>query len=262
IFSLHNLISFYKTTQKQLKKPFFSFFCSIEICQRIKKMLTISLLFLAFLFILGLITTLFNFPTKKFQSWIFSLSVKPQTLTPITPSVNKDSILVEKKSSKVELRGIFATFDKNNDGYITKQELKQSLKNIGIFMEDGDILEMVEKVDSNKDGLIDIDEFYELCHSFLGIEKVVSEEEGGVEKGEEEEGDLKDAFDVFDYDKDGLISEEELSKVLSSLGLNQGKRLDDCKEMIRNVDVDGDGMVNFDEFKKMMRNGGKLIPNS
>ncbi|KAH0652317.1 hypothetical protein KY289_029995 [Solanum tuberosum] len=223
-------------------------------------MLTISLLFLAFLFILGVITTLFNFPTKKFQSWIFSLSVKPQTLTPTTPFVNKDSILVEKKSSKVELRGIFATFDKNNDGYITKQELKQSLKNIGIFMEDGDILEMVEKVDSNKDGLIDIDEFYELCHSFLGIEKGVSEEEGGVEKGEEEEGDLKDAFDVFDYDKDGLISEEELSKVLSSLGLNQGKRLDDCKEMIRNVDVDGDGMVNFDEFKKMMKNGGRLIP--
>ncbi|XP_004242760.2 calmodulin-like protein 3 [Solanum lycopersicum] len=219
-------------------------------------MLTISLLFLAFLFILGLITTLFNFPTKKFQSWIFSLSVKPQTLTPTTPFVSKDSIFVEKKSSKVELSGVFATFDKNNDGYITKQELKQSLKNIGIFMEDGDILEMVEKVDFNKDGLIDIDEFYELCHSFLGIEKVVSEEEeGGVE-----EGDLKDAFDVFDYDKDGLISEEELSKVLSSLGLNQGKRLDDCKEMIRNVDVDGDGMVNFDEFKKMMRNGGRLIP--
>lgn len=214
---------------------------------------------------LGLITTLFNFPTKKFQSWIFSLSVNPQTPTPKA----EDSILAEKKSicssnshGKVELRGVFATFDKNNDGFITKQELKQSLKNIGIFMEDGDILEMVEKVDSNKDGLIDLDEFYELCHGFLGIEKVVREEEGEGEGEGEEEGDLKDAFNVFDYDKDGLISGEELSKVLSSLGLNQGKRLDDCKEMIRNVDVDGDGMVNFDEFKKMMRDGGRLIPIS
>ncbi|KAJ8559908.1 hypothetical protein K7X08_003966 [Anisodus acutangulus] len=120
-------------------------------------------------------------------------------------------------------------------------------------MDDQDIVEMVEKVDANKDGLIDLDEFYELCHSFLGIENIVSEEENGQEK------DLKDAFDVFDYDKDGLISEEELSKVLSSLGLNQGNKLDDCKEMIRNVDVDGDGMVNFDEFKKMMRAGGRLI---
>ncbi|MCD9638261.1 hypothetical protein HAX54_022113 [Datura stramonium] len=232
-------------------------------------MLTISILFLAVLFIVGLITTLFSFPTKKIQSWIYSLSVKVQTPTP-TPLVKKDSVLAEKKSvrsssshKKVELRGIFATFDKNSDGYITNQELKQSLKNIGIFMEDGDIAEMVERVDSNKDGLIDLDEFYELCHSFLGIEKVVSEEEEEEEgEGEKRERDLKDAFDVFDDDKDGLISEEELSKVLSSLGLNQGKKLDDCKEMIRNVDVDGDGMVNFDEFKKMMRAGGRLIPIS
>ncbi|KAM3221158.1 Calmodulin-like protein 5 [Capsicum chinense] len=225
-------------------------------------MLTISILFLALVFLLGLITTLFNFPSKKLKSWIFSLQT----------STKKDTILVEKKSmktsnsctnshiNKVELKGIFATFDKNNDGYITHEELKQSLKNIGIFMEDKDIVEMVEKVDTNKDGLIDLDEFYELCHTFLGIKKVVSEDQEDQEK--EEEGNLKDAFDVFDYDKDGLISEEELSKVLSSLGLKQGKRLDDCKEMIRNVDVDGDGMVNFDEFKKMMRGGGRLIPIS
>ncbi|XP_060172041.1 calmodulin-like protein 3 [Lycium barbarum] len=230
-------------------------------------MLTISILFLALLFILGLITTLFKFPTKKIQSWIYSLSIKNSNF-----SNKKDSILVEQKSmtrssscsnshSKIELKGIFATFDKNSDGYITKQELKQSLKNIGIYMEDQDIVEMVDKVDSNKDGLIDLDEFYELCHTFLGIEEVVSE---GVNQEEEEnrERDLKDAFDVFDYDKDGLISEEELSKVLSSLGLNQGRKLDECKEMIRKVDVDGDGMVNFDEFKKMMRANGRLIPIS
>ncbi|CAN4113046.1 unnamed protein product [Withania somnifera] len=164
-------------------------------------------------------------------------------------------------NKKVELKGIFATFDKNNDGYITHQELKQSLKNIGIYMEDVDIAEMVEKVDTNKDSLIDLDEFYELCHTFLGIQKVVSEDQEEDEQ-EEGEGNLKDAFDVFDDDKDGLISEEELSKVLSSLGLKQGKKLDDCKEMIRNVDVDGDGMVNFDEFKKMMRDGASLIPIS
>ncbi|XP_009608019.1 calmodulin-like protein 3 [Nicotiana tabacum] len=241
-------------------------------------MLTLSILFLALLFILGLITTLFNFPTKKFQSWIYSLSIKAQTPTP-SPLVKNSTLssppMAEQKimrrstsnsHNKVELRSIFATFDKNNDGYITKQELKQSLKNIGIYMEDIDIVEMVEKVDSNKDGLIDLDEFYELCHSFLGIEGIIGSQENSGEMNQEEEAnrerDLKDAFDVFDYDKDGLISEEELSKVLSSLGLNQGKKLEDCKEMIRKIDVDGDGMVNFDEFKKMMKVGGRLIPIS
>ncbi|MCD7470715.1 hypothetical protein HAX54_010740 [Datura stramonium] len=233
-------------------------------------MLTLlTILLLAILFIIGLITTLFNFPTNKFQTWIQSISLKSQPLqekTIITPSPSTSMADQKKVKSfnnynKVELKGIFATFDKNNDGYITKQELKLSLKNIGIFMEDTDIVEMVEKVDSNKDGLIDLDEFYELCHTFLGIEEV-NEGEMNQEEVASREKDLKDAFDVFDHDKDGLISEEELSKILSSLGLKEGGKLDHCKEMIKKVDVDGDGMVNFDEFKKMMKACGTLSPFS
>ncbi|XP_055801129.1 calmodulin-like protein 3 [Solanum dulcamara] len=229
-------------------------------------MLTLlTILFLAILLIIGLLTTLFNFPINKFQSLIQSISLKSPSLqekTIITPSpsiamVDQKKVKSSNNYKEVELRGIFATFDKNNDGYITKQELKLSLKNIGIFMEDKDIVDMVEKVDSNKDGLIDLDEFYELCHTFLGIE---GEEEGEVNQEEvaNREKDLKEAFDVFDHDKDGLISEEELSSILSSLGMKQGKKLDHCKEMIKKVDVDGDGMVNFDEFKKMMKACGTL----
>ncbi|KAL3323058.1 hypothetical protein AABB24_040254 [Solanum stoloniferum] len=237
-------------------------------------MLTLlTILFLAILFIIGLITTLLNFPTNKFHSLIQSISLKSQPLqekTIITPSSSsKTTSMADQKKvksfnnyNKVELRGIFSTFDKNNDGYITKQELKLSLKNIGIFMEDKDIVDMVEKVDSNKDGLIDLDEFYELCHTFLGMEGVEQEGEMNEEEVANREQGLKEAFDVFDYDKDGLISEEELSKILSSLGMKEGKKLDHCKEMIKKVDVDGDGMVNFDEFKKMMKACGTLVPFS
>ncbi|CAN1215353.1 Calmodulin-like protein 3 [Linum perenne] len=121
------------------------------------------------------------------------------------------------------MTSVFATFDKNGDGLITKQELRESLKNIQISATEKEAEEMVVKVDSN---------------------------------GEE----LKEAFEVFDGDKDGLITVEELGSVLSSLGMKEGKKMEDCKEMIRRVDVDGDGMVNFDEFKTMMmRNGGRLL---
>ncbi|XP_031110454.1 calmodulin-like protein 7 [Ipomoea triloba] len=227
----------------------------------------ISTVFLALLFALGfIITTFFNFPTKMFLSWVHSISAKPASPKPPAPT-NK-SMAGDKKversgsnnknQNKVELKSVFATFDKNNDGFITKQELKESLRNIGIVMEDSEIAEMVAKVDENNDGLVDLDEFCELCNSFLGVEMAAGDEEG-----ENLDDDLREAFDVFDGDKDGLISEEELSRVLSCLGLNQGKRLEACKEMIRSVDVDGDGMVNFDEFKRMMRGGSipaTLIP--
>nr|GLL29908.1 calmodulin-like protein 3 [Ipomoea trifida] len=157
-------------------------------------------------------------------------------------------------TDKEELKGVFATFDKNGDGFITKQELKDSLKNIGISMEDKDMAEMMEKVDENKDGLIDLHEFCELCNSLLGVES--SEREG-------DDGDknLREAFEVFDGDTDGLITAEELSKVLGSLGLKQGKTLEDFKEMIGRFDLDGDGMVNFDEFKRMMMTQ-RIIPIS
>uniref|UniRef100_M8C498 Putative calcium-binding protein CML30 n=1 Tax=Aegilops tauschii TaxID=37682 RepID=M8C498_AEGTA len=77
----------------------------------------------------------------------------------------------------------------------------------------------------------------------------------GAEEEEDEEGeemDLKEAFDVFDGNKDGLISAEELGTVLGSLGLRGRPAAAECRDMIRLVDADGDGMVNFEEFKRMM----------
>ncbi|KAJ8618901.1 hypothetical protein MRB53_015087 [Persea americana] len=68
----------------------------------------------------------------------------------------------------------------------------------------------------------------------------------------DEEEDMREAFNVFDENGDGFISVEELR----SLGLKQGKTVEDCKKMIRQVDVDGNGMVDFTEFKLMMRGGG------
>ncbi|KAL8472616.1 hypothetical protein ACS0TY_029081 [Phlomoides rotata] len=99
---------------------------------------------------------------------------------------------------------------------------------------------MVEKVDLNVDGLIDLDEFCKLFDSISGLDREKQEaEEGGDE-------DLRAPIkffvllSVFDGNKDGLITVEELGLVLSSLGFTEGKKFEDCQEMIRKVDVDGD----------------------
>ncbi|KAK4782245.1 hypothetical protein SAY86_016347 [Trapa natans] len=60
---------------------------------------------------------------------------------------------------------------------------------------------------------------------------------------------MREAFNVFDQNGDGFITVEELRSVLASLGLKQGRTIEDCKKMIKKVDVDGDGMVNFSTFK-------------
>ncbi|KAI3973926.1 hypothetical protein MKX01_030502 [Papaver californicum] len=236
-----------------------------------------SIVLLAILFLIGFINTLFYIPPNKLflhiQSYFLN-TTNTKTLfsqenhkeVPRNSSSSGDSgtVVTSDKNSghgKMELERVFATFDKNGDGFITKQELGESLKNIGLFSDEIEVDSMVAKLDVNGDGLIDIDEFCELYDSIMGKKK--KREKIGEEEEEEDDDDeeevMKEAFDVFDGDKDGLISVEELGIVLKSLGIKQGMKVEECKEMIRKVDMDGDGMVSFDEFKLMMKSGTNLI---
>ncbi|KAK8652498.1 hypothetical protein V6N13_126530 [Hibiscus sabdariffa] len=66
--------------------------------------------------------------------------------------------------------------------------------------------------------------------------------------------EVKEAFDVFDVNKDGFIDAKELQRVLCVLGLKQGLKLENCNKMIRSFDEDGDGRIDFQEFVKFMEN--------
>ncbi|KAL5560211.1 hypothetical protein UlMin_036422 [Ulmus minor] len=68
----------------------------------------------------------------------------------------------------------------------------------------------------------------------------------------DEEEDMWEAFNVFDQNRDGSITVEELRLVLAFLGLKQGRTIEARKRMTKKVDVDSDGMVNFKGFKQMM----------
>ncbi|XP_072970209.1 calmodulin-like protein 3 [Typha angustifolia] len=147
-----------------------------------------------------------------------------------------------------ELKRVFQMFDRNGDGRITRLELNDSLENLGIYIPEKDLTAMIDKIDANGDGCVDIIEFGALYQTIMG------------EKEEEkEEEDMREAFNVFDENGDGFITVDELRSVLASLGIKQGRTAEDCRKMIRNVDKDGDGMVDFNEFKMMMRGGGFAV---
>ncbi|KAF0888796.1 hypothetical protein E2562_017795 [Oryza meyeriana var. granulata] len=152
-----------------------------------------------------------------------------------------------------ELRKVFQMFDKNGDGRITKKELGESFKNLGIYIPDDELDATMDKIDANGDGCVDIEEFGLLYRSILGEDGQAGTIDGG---GEDEDEDMREAFNVFDQNGDGFITVDELRSVLSSLGLKQGRTAEDCRRMISKVDADGDGRVDFKEFKQMMRGGG------
>ncbi|KAK4765823.1 hypothetical protein SAY87_007465 [Trapa incisa] len=132
-----------------------------------------------------------------------------------------------------EVRQVFKQYDKNGDGRISCEELRDVLSALSpapATMEEARRA-MVE-IDRDGDGYIDLDEFSELILGGSGNKE------------------LKDAFDLYDLDKNGLISARELHEVMKKLG--QKCSLKDCRKMIGSVDKDGDGNVNFEEFKLMM----------
>nr|XP_043607509.1 probable calcium-binding protein CML46 [Erigeron canadensis] len=64
--------------------------------------------------------------------------------------------------------------------------------------------------------------------------------------------EVKEAFDVFDENRDGFIDARELQKVLYALGLKERAGMDECKKMIRVFDDNDDGRIDFNEFVKFM----------
>lgn len=135
-----------------------------------------------------------------------------------------------------ELKEVFLAFDINNDGRLTKNELMQGMAKI---LPESNVAQSVDAlmktIDTDNNGYIEFEEF---IRASIDKEKLCTEK------------NLKIAFDVFDKDKSGGISSLELKQILGDSNM---KTKDDVwKEMITEIDHNGDGQISFDEFKDMM----------
>ncbi|XWS48005.1 hypothetical protein CRYUN_Cryun13aG0034800 [Craigia yunnanensis] len=81
----------------------------------------------------------------------------------------------------------------------------------------------------------------------LGADQIV----GLFEEEEPSLKEVKEAFDLFDENKDGFIDAKELENVLFSLGFMEASE-EDCKTMIKGFDVNLDGRIDINEFIRVM----------
>jgi len=68
---------------------------------------------------------------------------------------------------------------------------------------------------------------------------------------EEQMAEFEEAFRLFDKDGDGKITAKELGIVMR--GLDQNPTETELSDMINEVDTDGNGMIDFQEFVVMMQ---------
>lgn len=74
-----------------------------------------------------------------------------------------------------DIKEAFKAFDKNEDGFISVDEMKDVLLSYGLEMAKDDIEEMFTTVDIDKDGKLNFDEFQELMKDFSLIKAAKSE---------------------------------------------------------------------------------------
>ena len=63
---------------------------------------------------------------------------------------------------------------------------------------------------------------------------------------------LRNAFDSFDLDKSGIITKEDIIKILKIENLIDSKKL--ASDIIDPNDINKDGKIDFDEFCRIMKN--------
>ncbi|KAL8464347.1 hypothetical protein ACS0TY_034030 [Phlomoides rotata] len=150
--------------------------------------------------------------------------------------ISKPSTYLQDKD---EIRKVFERFDANSDGKISTDELEGVLKALGSHTSADEVAQMMKQIDTDNDGHVNLQEFA----AFLS---------GDADPYMSADKELKEAFELYDQDHDGKISAEELHLILTRLG--EHCTVQDCAGMIKSVDSDGDGYVNFEEFGKMMTN--------
>lgn len=153
--------------------------------------------------------------------------------------------------SMVDLHAIFNRLDRNGDGFVSLDELMWLLERVGVYADQDELRLLLGKDALNLVDFLFFCETLEMNRESEDDSKVKAvheiEEEGGIT-----ERDLRKAFQVFDLNNDGFISCEELEMTLSRLGLWDKHGGGDCRSMICAYDANSDGLLDFEEFKKMM----------
>ena len=135
-----------------------------------------------------------------------------------------------------ELKEAFALFDKDGNGQITTEELGDVMRSLGFNPTPAELKDMIHDADRGGDGTIQFNEFVTLM--------TMETDQSDLDM------ELKGAFDFFDKDKSGFITADELKQAMRTLG--EDMRDEDIDEMMRSVDITGDGKVSYEQFVKMM----------
>eukprot|EP00929_Paragymnodinium_shiwhaense_P001086 TRINITY_DN1012_c0_g3_i1.p1 TRINITY_DN1012_c0_g3~~TRINITY_DN1012_c0_g3_i1.p1 ORF type:complete len:494 (-),score=99.74 TRINITY_DN1012_c0_g3_i1:95-1576(-) len=158
----------------------------------------------------------------KLKAFRGSSKLKKVALTAIAQQLKDEDI--------VELQKTFQLLDKNGDGTLTPAEITDGMKSHGVAFPP-ELEGILRQLDTDGSGSIDYTEF---------IAATISR------KAYLKKDAMWAAFRTFDRDGDASISRDELVELLKDPSMAV------IESMIHDVDSNGDGKIQFDEFCRML----------
>merc|ERR1711899_15025 len=138
------------------------------------------------------------------------------------------------------LKVCFDLFDTKKQEFLSADDLDEIMRAMGFRPSKEELQELLEEIDEDGSGEIEFGEFCQLCATFLV-------EDPDIETMKRE---LKDAFRIYDKEGLGYITTETLRGLIGELLAPLTD--EELEGIIEELDEDGSGSMDFDEFCEMM----------
>merc|ERR1712241_433820 len=138
------------------------------------------------------------------------------------------------------LKVCFDLFDTKKQDFLSADDLGEIMRAMGFRPTEEELKELLIEIDEDGSGEIEFGEFCQLCATSLV-------EDPDMETMKRE---LKDAFRLYDREGQGFITTETLRGLITELLAPLTD--EEVEGILEELDEDGSGSMDFDEFCEMM----------